>query len=531
MSDESDAFGNLTLADLIAHQSTARTGQTFVVHEDPNGRVSKLGYSELEQLTNAFANTMLGEGLEPGDRVLLMMTNNIPFVISMLGCAKAGLVAVPVNTGYVVPEVAHVIELVEPHAYVVDEGFIDLLLDADTQNAFRVGCIVGTARTDRQTIGTKELAWQELLAGAATAPRHRAQGEDVHQLIMTSGTTARPKAVMRTQVNCLWSAYRFAMQARLTPADRNLTALPGFHVNCLDQTLFSSLASGATVVLLERYRATRFMEQVRRHRATVISLVPMLIRTILAQPPSPSDNEHCLRLAIGGLQLTREELDTFERRFGLPVPILGGYGLTEASTNVTLTVLGGDPRWPSIGLPAIDRTVMLVDEDGQSVPVGETGEVIVRGVPGRSLMKGYWRDPEATAAALRDGWLYTGDLAKRDEDGYFYFVDRKKDMIKVSGENVAALEVERVLLEHPAIADVAVVGVADELRDEAVKAFVVLEPGSRLDLDTLRLYCEPKLARFKVPTLLETLDELPRATIGKVDKGALRGRGRSQDDG
>jgi crotonobetaine/carnitine-CoA ligase len=435
----------------------------------------------------------------------------------MLGCAKAGLIAVPVNTGYVAPEVAHVLGLVEPSAFVVGRPFLPLLRDT----GFRFGCVVDP---DPLEAASAHASWNELVAGDAGRPSVPVNGEDVLQLIMTSGTTARPKAVMRTHTNCLWSAYRFAMQARLTPADRNLTALPGFHVNCLDQTLFSSLVSGATVVLLERYSASQYMAQVRRHRATVISLVPMLIRTILAQPASDDDLNHNVRLAIGGLQLTREELDEFERRFGLPVPILGGYGLTEASTNVTLTVLGGDPRWPSIGLPAIDRTVMLVDEASRPVPVGETGEVIVQGVPGRSLMKGYWRDPEATATALRDGWLYTGDLARRDEDGYFYFVDRKKDMIKVSGENVAALEVERVLAEHPAIAEAAVVGVPDDLRDEAVMAFVVVEPGSELDLDALRDFCEPRLARFKIPTRLEVLDELPRATIGKIDKGALRAR-------
>lgn len=459
MNGDSDAFGNLTFRDLIAHQSAARGDQPFVVHEDAAGVVSELAYADLEGRTNAFANTLLAQGLEPGDRVLILLANSIPFVVAMLGCAKAGLIAVPVNTGYVVPEVAHVIELVEPAAFVTGRPFDELLAEADSRDGFRAGCVVGQPETDRGVPAAKQLEWEEMLAGDPSLPDCRVDGEDVLQLIMTSGTTARPKAVMRTHVNCLWSAHRFAMQARLTPADRNLTALPGFHVNCLDQALFSSLASGATVVLLERYRATQFMTQVRRHRATVISLVPMLIRTILAQQPSPADREHSVRLAIGGLQLTREELDTFEARFGLAVPILGGYGLTEASTNVTLTVLGGDPRWPSIGLPAIDRTVMLVDEDDNPVPVGETGEVIVRGVPGRSLMAGYWRDPDATASALRDGWLYTGDLAKRDEDGYFYFVDRKKDMIKVSGENVAALEVERVVLEHPAVVEVAVVGV------------------------------------------------------------------------
>jgi carnitine-CoA ligase len=531
MSSASDAMGNLTFGDVIAYLGAARADQAFVVHEDSEGNVSELTYEALDRLTNAFANTLLGQGLEAGDRVLLLMTNSIPFVVAMLGCGKAGLIAVPVNTGYVAPEVRHVIDLVDPAAFVVDHPFLEMLMHAAEGHGFRAGCAVGEPAKDRSAAGTRRLTWEDMLAGAASQPPPRVGGEDVLQLIMTSGTTARPKAVMRTHANCLWSAYRFAMQARLTPVDRNLTALPGFHVNCLDQTLFSSLVSGATVVLLERYRATRFMEQVRRHHATVISLVPMLIRTILAQPPTLEDRKHDVRLAIGGLQLTSEELDAFERRFGLPVPILGGYGLTEASTNVTLTVLGGDPRWPSIGLPAIDRTVKLVDDDGRPVPAGETGEVIVKGVPGRSLMKGYWRDPEATSAALRDGWLYTGDLARRDEDGYFYFVDRKRDMIKVSGENVAALEVERVLLDHPAVADVAVVGMPDDLRDEAVKAFVVLEPGGELDLETLRLYCEPRLARFKIPTRLETLDELPRATIGKVDKGALRARVGSEADG
>ena len=517
MNPAADAFGDLTFADLVSHQSAARAGRTFVVHEDAAGAVSELGYDELDARTNAFANALLGRGLAPGDRVLLMMVNSIPFVTAMLGCAKAGLVAVPVNTGYVAPEVRHVVELVEPRALVADAGFFELVRSvAGPEPLARY--VVGAAA------GAGASSFDELLAGEATAPPVRVHGEDVLQLIMTSGTTARPKAVMRTHVNCLWSAHRFAMQARLTPADRNLTALPGFHVNCLDQTLFSSLVAGATVVLLERYSATQFMEQARRHRATVISLVPMLIRTILAQPPSPHDRDHCLRLGIGGLQLTREELRDFEQRFGLEVPILGGYGLTEASTNVTLTVLAGDPRWPSIGLPALDRTVMLVDEDGAPVAAGEVGEIIVQGVPGRSLMKGYWRDPEATAGALRDGWLHTGDLGRRDEDGYFYFVDRKKDMIKVSGENVAALEVERVIIEHPAVAEVAVVGVPDPLRDEAVKAFVVLSAGAELDLETLRRHCEPLLARFKVPTQLETMTELPRATIGKVDKGALRAR-------
>lgn len=519
-----DTVGDSTLGDVVVHHGATRPDHACVICEDIEGRVAELGYGEFNCLTNSVAQSLLASGLMPGDRILMMLPNGIPFVVTMLACAKAGLIAVPVNTGYVAPEVRHVVDLVEPTAFVADIRFIETVLEASPRSGLYLQCVVGEGdcRIEDHDLST----WKDLVAGPPDPPPIRVSADDVVQLIMTSGTTARPKAVARTHANCLWSAYRFAMQARLNPADRNLTALPGFHVNCLDQTLFSSLVSGATAILLERYSATRFMEQVRMHRATVISLVPLLIRTILAQVPTREDRDHDVRLAIGGLQITREELKEFEERFGLGVPILGGYGLTEASTNVTLTVLGGDPHWPSIGLPAIDRIIMLVDEEGIPVPVGSPGEVIVQGVPGRNLMKGYWRDEEATAAALRDGWLYTGDIARCDEDGYIYFVDRKKDMIKVAGENVAALEVEHVILENPAVREVAVIGVPDRLRDEAVKAVIVLADGARLDLEKLRVYCEPRLARFKIPTELEIVDDLPRAAIGKVDKGLLRERER-----
>ena len=205
MNGDSDAFGNLTFRDLIAHQSAARRDQPFVVHEDAAGVVSELAYADLEGSTNAFANTLLARGLEPGDRVLILMANSIPFVVAMLGCAKAGLIAVPVNTGYVAPEVAHVIELVEPAAFVAGRPFVELLAEADNRERFRAGCVVGEPEIDRAAVAAEQLTWEEMLAGDPSLPDCRVDGEDVLQLIMTSGTTARPKAVMRTHVNCLWS--------------------------------------------------------------------------------------------------------------------------------------------------------------------------------------------------------------------------------------------------------------------------------------------------------------------------------------
>jgi carnitine-CoA ligase len=523
-----DTMGNQTIRDVIAYQSAVGGAREYLVHEDRAGEVATLLYGELESQTNAVANYVLGLGLAPGDRVLMMLRNSIPLALTMLGCAKAGIVTAAINTEFVLPEVRHAIGLIEPKVVLVDAEFAEVVLDAAGDHpAVQFGCVLH-GEADGWPDGLERFAWADVL----TAPIHATDvplaGEDVMQLVLTSGTTAHPKAVERTHTNCLWSAHRFAMQSRLTPADRNLTALPAYHVACLDQTIFSSLVSGGTAILLPRYSARSFLAQIRRHRATVVSVMPMLVRTLLAQTPSQADRDHSVRLVLGGFHLKREEFDGFQERFGIPVPMLGGYGLTEACTTVAYSVLGGDPRWPSAGLPSLDRTILLVDDDGNPVPAGDVGEIIVQGVPGRSLMKGYFRDPEATARALRDGWLHTGDLARFDDAGYLHFAGRKKEeLIKVAGENVSAPEVERVLGEHPEVKEVAVIGVPHDLRDEAVKAIIVTVPGSSLDLDALRQYCEGRLARFKLPTQLETVDSLPRAALGKINKGVLVARHRT----
>lgn len=191
-------------------------------------------------------------------------------------------------------------------------------------------------------------------------------------------------------------------------------------------------------------------------------------------------------------------------------------------TIVTVAPVFGEKRWPSIGLPAYDRIVRIVDERGEDVPLGSPGEIIVWGIPGRTLMKGYFKDPDATAAALRDGWLYTGDNGYFDERGYVYFFDRKKDVIKRSGENISASEVEVALLTHEGVAEAAVIGVPDPIRDEAVKAFVVAREGVDLTVDEVLRHCREHLAGFKVPTVVEIIDGLPKTSIGKIEKKVLR---------
>jgi crotonobetaine/carnitine-CoA ligase len=277
---------------------------------------------------------------------------------------------------------------------------------------------------------------------------------------------------------------------------------------------------GATLVLLESYSATRFWSQVRAHRATSIHLISALLRTLLAQPPQPTDSDNQVRWVSYSLNCTDEEKAAFEERFD--VQLSNGYGLTEACVCVSLAPLDAPRRWPSVGVPAFGRTVRIVDEEGRDVPRGEVGEIIVHGFPGRTIFKGYYNDPESTAATIVDGWLHTGDQGWMDEAGYLYFFDRIKDVIKRGGENISASEVERTLAQHPDVLECAVIGVRDPIKDEAVKAFVVPQPDVTLTEADVIAFCAARLSRFKVPQIVEIRNELPKTPIGKIAKKLLR---------
>jgi crotonobetaine/carnitine-CoA ligase len=243
------------------------------------------------------------------------------------------------------------------------------------------------------------------------------------------------------------------------------------------------------------------------------------LRMLLAQPPDPDDAHNALRCIPYGLNVPAEMWHRFEHRFG--APLINIYGMTEALGPAVTSPLFGDRRVPSIGRIGLDREVMIADPDGSPVPTGEIGEILIKGVPGRSLLVQYYGKPEVTAAALRDGWLHTGDMGRADADGYLYFVDRLKDMIKSSGENVSAAEVEAAISRLDGVRDVAVVGRPDPVRDEAVVAFVIADAGS-VTPDSVTAHCREHLARFKVPADVRLVDELPRTSIGKIEKRTLR---------
>ncbi len=254
--------------------------------------------------------------------------------------------------------------------------------------------------------------------------------------------------------------------------------------------------------------------------ATVASLFAAPIRMILAQEPTDHDAAHRLRVTMFAQNITDAQVAEYERRFANPLVQL--YGMTETVPPPTMNPLYEDRRADSIGRPVVTASVRVVDANGAEVAEGQTGELWVHGEPGRTMMTAYLDDPEATAATLHEGWLRTGDSVRADADGYLYFVDRRKDMIKRSGENVATGEVERVVNEHPAVFESAAVGVPDPMHDEAIRVFVVLHTGASVTEDELLAYCRERLAKFKVPDTIEIVPDLPRTSVGKIQKHVLR---------
>jgi crotonobetaine/carnitine-CoA ligase len=297
---------------------------------------------------------------------------------------------------------------------------------------------------------------------------------------------------------------------------------PVFHINCLDSAVLPALVTGCTAVIFEGFHASTFWQTVRQQGATVVSVIPTVIRGLLSQAVAEGEGDHRVRLVSGSLRPKEHELEGFLRRYAIP-SYETGYGLTEAGNAVTGTSAELGCRPPSMGIPLFDRTVELWDETGKPVPTGESGELVVKCEPASGVMSGYWADPAATEEALAGGWLHTGDLARRQADGSFYFVGRLKDVIKRSGENIGAQEVEAVIVEHPAVREAAVLGVPDDYRDEAVMACVIVNEGFQAPgIADLRSFCRGRLADFKIPTALEVMDEFPRGLLGKVDKKALR---------
>ena len=463
-------------------------------------------WAEVDAQVDAAAAGLRGLGLQPGDRVALSLTNTLDFPIAYFGVLRAGLVAVPLNPGYTAQELRWTLSDSGARAAVVSGHGSELLLSLGSELATLEHVLV---------VGG---SWHQLLEGAAgqsaTPPT---SGEDLAVLLYTSGTSGRPKGAMLPHRALLAN---LEQTARIEPPvmaadDVVLLVLPLFHVYGLNAALGAVARHGATGLLVERFDPVETLAEVRRAGVTnVVGAPPMYVAWSML--PDVEDAFSSVRLALSGAaplpaQVLQRVLDTTGRH------VFEGYGLTETAPVLTTTLMSEVAKPGSIGRPVPGVELRLLDEGGAPVEEGDPGEVVVRG---DNLFLGYW--PDASGGPDEQGWFATGDVALLDADGDLHLVDRRQDLVLVSGFNVYPREVEDVLLTHPEVAEAAVLGIAHPYTGEAVKALVVRTPGSRLTAEDLIAHAAASLARFKCPTAVEFVPELPRGATGKVRKGRLR---------
>lgn len=508
-----DIVGNRTVRDLWEELARTSADRTFLVFEDRDGRVEEWTYGQFAVRVVRAANLFRSWGVVPGEHVGVHLGNSPEMLECLFGLALVGGVSVPLHPRSTAAECDDILRRVGARVVVTEP-------DVMPEGGYSCAPRVLLARTQRDVAGTTPYDVARDAQPDVLLTRVPLDSEDPVGIVFTSGSTAQPKGVVLTHANLLFSGLFVDWQATMSAQDRLLTTMPACHVNFQLNALMPVLTAGATLVAVERFSAQRFWSQVRRHRATVVQSIAMMLRTTMLQPVDPAERDHQVREILYYLPVTDAEKTAYEQRFG--VRLLNSYGTSETLVGVLTDPPVGERRWPSVGRVGLGYEARVVDAAGHEVPVGTVGEIQVRGVPGRTLMKGYFRDPAATAAAITpEGWFRTGDLGRVDADGWYWFVDRRTHFVKRAGENVSPAEVEAVLTQHPAIAEAAVVGVPDPVHDEAVKAFVVPARGQVLTVAQVREHCAARLADFKVPTLVEVVDDLPRTGTFKVAKSLL----------
>jgi long-chain acyl-CoA synthetase len=464
-------------------------------------------YGGLREAVATARGALVRLGVRPDDRVAIVSGNDLTFVAVHLAILGVGAVSVPLNPLSPTRALAHELLLTGARVLMAgtDSSAVGSLGEHDLPDLERV-------------VVTDSPEWAALLDGDEAALVDRAPDE-LAVLLFTSGTVGVPRPAMLTHGNLLANLDQIAsVPERLPrPGDVALGVLPMFHVFGLNVVLHLGLYTGSAVALAGRFDPSGTLEVLRRHHVTHVAGAPAMWGAWLRDPDAPDDAFASVRVATSGAaKLPVDVAERFEARFG--VHLDEGYGLTETSPVVTSSTGTGSPLG-SIGVPLPGVEVRIVDADGEPALQDDPGELWVRGP---NVFPGYWNDPEATERALTpDGWLRTGDLAVVDADGHLFLVDRAKELILVSGFNVFPAEVEDVLLEHPEVEAVAVVGVPDEATGEAVKAWVVPTPGSTLDPLELEGFCRGYLARYKCPTVVHVVDQLPMGLTGKVLRRAL----------
>ena len=511
-----DAVGCRTLQEILEYRAAAHPDRPFLLYDDIDGDVVRYSYARFDLSVNRTANMLRSLGIGDGDKINLHLSNCVEFLQLWFAAAKIGAVIMPTNVAATAAELEYLIDHSECRLIFTQSRHRDVARRVQDRCA-RVEAIV-ICGDGEQGDGPH---FDALLSSQSdVSPGSHGESESEVGILYTSGTTSRPKGVLVTNANYIYAGETVAKALCLSPEDRHLVVMPLFHGNAQYYSTMSTMVTGASMVLSSRFSASRFFDQAIRHGCTVSSLFSAPMRMLLAQERCEAHGENALRAVLFAQSVTQDQLNEWQQRFH--APLLQLWGMTETMGPPLINPMHFRRDNMSMGLPVMGYRVRLVDDDGRPVARGETGQIVVAGEAGRTLMKGYFKNPQATEETIRDGWLWSGDNARQDDYGYFHFVDRAKDMIKRAGENVAASEVEAVIQTHPEVFDCAVIGVPDPIRDEAIVAVVVPVEEAALDGDTVIAWCAERLASFRVPERVEFRRVLPRTSVGKIQKHLLK---------
>ncbi len=503
-----------TLAGLLASRAARDPARTLLLF---GGR--ETSYADFAQRVERAARALMARGVGRGAHVGVMASNSADYVVLLFALARLGAIMVPVNPDFGVDEAGYILR----HAGVVAVA--------------TVPAVIEVAREATRSLSPKpwfmlldgasgELPrFEDLIAQAPATPLPPSPASDATCLTLyTSGTTGFPKGVMHSQRNFVLAGEGFVARMHLQPDDRLMCVLPMFHINALFYSIAGTLAAGASLVLVPRFSATQFWKIAGDTGATQVNIIAAVGNILARRPRSEFDPRHRLRVVYGA-PFSPDLERTFREEFGVPV-LIEGYGMTEIP-GACNNPFDGEKRPNSMGKaaqhpdPAVKFSELrVVDDHGRDLPEGIEGELWVR-TP--ILMQGYYKDPEQTAAAMHDGWFATGDLVRRDADDYYYFVARKKDIIRKRGENISGAEIDRVVSDHPGVVQCAAIPVPDALGEDEILVAVIRKPGATVSARDIAEWCRQRLAAIKVPRYVTFVDALPQTATHRVAKFKLRG--------
>ena len=505
-----DVHAGLTIGGILEQTARRFPDKTALVFDG-----KRYSYRELDEQSNRLAHGLIGLAAARGAKAALLSRNCAEWVIAHFAVAKSGATLVPVNFLLVEREIEYVLDDSQAQLLLVSAEFLDLAMALRTRLPRLDDIILLDGPAPAQCLALSDLMAPE----AAQAPRVALGEEDDYTIMYTSGTTGRPKGVVSSHRSRAHVAFQGITDYRMGSEHVCALPLPLFHMGGLNTCFVTNMLAGATVVLLERFDAERLLSAIERERVSFLFLAPSPLITMIESASFANTDLSSLQWVMyGGAPMPGEVLRKVSEK--LPrVRLMQGYGSTECGQLTFLDPQGHKSHPESCGRPVALVEMQIQDEEGCEVPTGAVGEIVVRGP---NVMTGYHAAPEATAEAFRGGWFHTGDLAMRDDEGFYTIVDRQKDMIISGSENIYPKEIEEVLYTHPAVQDAAVFGVPDEKWGESVCATLVLRSGMSLSAEEVIEYCRKNLAGFKKPRLVRFVQAMPRTSIGKIAKNDLR---------